>query len=297
MLAPLAGARRKRDVVRPNFVEPTLDRAIAALAARQHGVVALRQLQALGLTRRAAVHHAANGQLHRVHHGVYAVGHSALGTPGRRMAAVLACGEGAAIGYATAGALWEIRRHDVATIDVVVPTAGGRNRAGLRIHRHPGLRSDEVTTRHAIPVTTPARTLLDLAAILDRRRLHRALDQTEILELTDYPALDAIARRHASHKGASKLRRALTEHTAGTTLTRSDLEERFLSLCRGHGLPTPQVNTTVAGHEVDFLFADARLVVETDGWRYHRTRQAFERDRRRDAVPDRARLPHAPPYA
>jgi very-short-patch-repair endonuclease len=142
-----------------------------------------------------------------------------------------------------------------------------------------------VTRRSGRPgVTTPARTLLDLAAILDRRRLHRALDQTEILELTDYPALDAIARSHASHKGASKLRRALTEHTAGTALTRSDLEERFLALCRGHGLPTPQVNTTVAGHEVDFLIADARLVVETDGWRYHRTQQAFERDRRRDAV-------------
>jgi very-short-patch-repair endonuclease len=282
MLEPMAGVRREWDVTRPNFVATTPDQAIAALAARQHGVVALPQLEALGLARRAVAHRAANGRLHRVHHGVYAIGHPVLGTPGRRMAAVLACGDGAAIGHATAGALWEIRRNDVATIDVVVPTAGGRRRPGLRVHRHPGLRADEVTTRHGIPVTTPARTLLDLAAALPPRKLRRALDQVEILELTDYPALRGIARAHPNHRGAARLRQALADHTAGTTLTRSDLEEVFLGICRTHGLPTPLVNQHVGEDTVDFLFAAERLIVEADSWRYHRTRQAFDRDRRRD---------------
>jgi very-short-patch-repair endonuclease len=141
-----------------------------------------------------------------------------------------------------------------------------------------------VTTRDGIPVTTPARTILDLAAKLGERELHRALDRTEILELTDYPALDALARARAGHHGAGRLRRALREHTAGTTLTRSELEERFLALCHEHALPVPRVNARIAGLEVDFLFPHERLVVETDGWQYHRTRQAFERDRRRDAA-------------
>jgi very-short-patch-repair endonuclease len=137
-------------------------------------------------------------------------------------------------------------------------------------------------------VTTPARTLLDLAATLRERELHRALDQAEVRELTDYRALAATAGAHAGHRGAAKLERALAEHYAGTTLTRSELEERFLALCRAHGLPRPAVNAHVGTLEVDFLFPRARVVVETDGWRFHGHRAAFERDRRRDAELTRA---------
>jgi very-short-patch-repair endonuclease len=199
------------------------------------------------------------------------------------MAAVLACGPGAALSHTSAGALWDIRRSDAVRIDVTVPTDAGRKpRAGLTVHRARRLRPDEVTTHHGIPVTTAARTLLDLAGKLSERRLHRALDQAEIERLTDYPSLDALARAHPGHKGAGKLRRAVRVHTAGTTLTRSELEELFLKLCRRHGLPQPQVNEYVGEFLVDFVFAPDRLVIETDSWRYHRTRQAFERDRRRD---------------
>jgi very-short-patch-repair endonuclease len=102
-------------------------------------------------------------------------------------------------------------------------------------------------------------------------------------ELTDYPALDAVAAAHSGHRGARKLHEALRSHHAGTDVTKSDFEALFLGLCKDNGLPTPRVNPTVAGKEVDFLFLDDRLVVETDSWRYHKTRQAFENDRARDA--------------
>jgi hypothetical protein len=271
------------DVRRPKFVDGPLDREIARLARRQHGVVAAGQLTALGLSPRAVSHRAAAGRLHRVHRGVYAVGHTVLGPRGHWMAAVLACGTGAALSHRAAAALWDIRRSDPVRIDVIVPTAGGRARPRLRIHRHPTLRRDETTTLDGIRVTTPARTLLDLAATLNTDALHRALDRTEILELTDYPALDAIARAHPNHRGAGPLRQALERYAAGA-LTRSELEDLFLALCRRHCLPAPTANAHVEGFEVDFLFAAGRLVVETDGWRYHRTRRAFERDRERDAA-------------
>ena len=270
------------------FDPPLLDRAVGALATQQHGVIATRQLLALGITPQAVSLRARAGRLHRVHSGVYAVGHGVLGPRGRWMAAVLACGPGAVLSHASAAALWELRPSAARLVDVTVPSRGGRKRPGLRIHRSRALQPDEIATHHGIPTTTPSRTLLELAAILPRRPLERALDQAEIRQLTDYPALDALARAHRGHHGATKLIQALQEHHAGTTLTKSELEERFLSLCRRHGLPKPRVNTWIANKEVDFLFAEARLIVETDSWRHHRSREAFESDRARDAITARA---------
>ncbi|MEA2289197.1 MAG: hypothetical protein QOD55_1194 [Solirubrobacteraceae bacterium] len=261
---------------------------MAALAARQHGVVARGQLRALGLKGTAIAHRVRAGRLHRVHRGVYAVGHPVLGAHGRWMAAVLACGPTAALSHASAAALWEIRASAGSKIDVTVRTAGGRDRAGLRIHRTPSLSPDETTVLHGIPVTTPARTLLDLAATLPRRRLERALDQADVLRLLDGQSLDAVVRAHAGRAGTARLTTTLDRHHPGTTLTRSELEERMLALCRAGALPRPAVNAHVDGLEVDFLFPGHRLAVETDGWRYHRTRTAFERDRHRDATLARA---------
>jgi very-short-patch-repair endonuclease len=265
-----------------------VDAQVAALATRQHGVVASAQLVALGLTQRSISHRAASGRLHRVHRGVYAVGHRVLGVRGRYMAAVLAGGPGAALSHASAAALWELRRSDATRIDVSVRRSGRRSPPGLRLHRPRTLRADEVTMRYGIPVTTPARTLLDVAATLSSRQLERALDQAEIQQLTDYPSLAAMARAHPGHRGARILTEALQRHTAGTTLTKSDLEELFLKLCRDHGLPRPRVNEYAADLEGDFLFEAHGLVVETDSWTYHRTRAAFERDRERDATRTRA---------
>ena len=145
-----------------------------------------------------------------------------------------------------------------------------------------------MTTHEGIPVTTPARTILDLAAMLGRRPLERVLDRTELLELTDYPALRAIAHAHPGHRGARKLQSTLDTHHAGTTLTRSHLEERFLTLCREHGLPAPLVNSWPSGKEVDFRFPGHALIVEADSWTHHRSREAFENDRARDALRTRA---------
>jgi hypothetical protein len=267
-------------------VAPAFDAALAALAARQHGVVATRQLVALGITQQAVSLRARAGRLHRLHRGVYAVGHTVLTVRGHWMAAVLACGDGAALSFATAAAHWDLRTGVPAVIDVSVPSAGGRRgRPGLRIHRAATLRDEEVTTaKHGIPATTPARTILDMAAVLSPTRLAVLLDRAERQELTDYAALDAIASGHPGHRGSAKLAGALATHYAGDDMTRSELEIAFLELCRSHGLPRPGVNGTVEGLEVDFLFPAARLTVETDSWRFHKTRRDFENDRARDAL-------------
>jgi hypothetical protein len=139
--------------------------------------------------------------------------------------------------------------------------------------------------RRAIPVTTPARTILDLATTVPDRQLKHALDQAEIQELTDYPALDALARAHARHRGATRLRKLLDKHEAGTARTRSGLEIAFLELCERHGLPRPLVNGELAtGLTVDFVFAAHHVAVEADSWQWHRGRAAFERDRERDTI-------------
>jgi very-short-patch-repair endonuclease/predicted transcriptional regulator of viral defense system len=261
---------------------------VAHLAERQHGVVARRQLEALKISASAVGRWSAEGRLHRIHRGVYAVGHPILTANGRRMAAVLAAGPGAVLSHASAAALWEIRPSAAARIDVSVRTSGGRaKRPGLRIHRAPKLRTEEITEHQGIRVTTPARTLLDLAATLSRRALERALDEAAIKELYDLTSLDAIARAHTGERGAKALAATLT-HEAGTTLTKSELEELMLAICREYDLPRPRVNGDVAGLEVDFVFAAERIAVEADSWSYHRTRRAFERDRERDAILARA---------
>jgi very-short-patch-repair endonuclease/predicted transcriptional regulator of viral defense system len=274
---------------RAKVVVRRVDEEIAALAARQHGMVTRRQLEAFGLSRSAVGRRARDGRLHRVHRGVYAVGHPVLTANGHRMAAVLACGPGAALSHASAAALWGIRPTNATRIDVSVRESGGRaKRQRIRVHRATGLRADEVTTDQAIRVTTPARTLLDLASSLPRRALERALDQAEVLELFDLHELRAAVDRHRGERGAGRLAGALDEHTAGTTLTKSKLEERMLAICDRHGLPRPKVNAWVEGLEVDFLFAAQRLVVEADSYQFHRSRAAFERDRERDAILARA---------
>jgi very-short-patch-repair endonuclease len=272
------------DVNRKESASGPPDRAVAALARSQYGVIARRQLRTLGMSDRGLAHAAAAGRLHRIHHGVYAVGHTVLVPRGRWMAAVLACGPHAVLSHAAAGALWELRPSEATIIDVTLPGTGGRQRRkGIRVHRARNL-DGQTTTNDGIPVTTPARTILDLATRLDRRGIERLLDQAENARLTDGPSLDALARAHAGHKGAAKLLRTMDDHAPGTTLTRSELEEAFLGLCRESNLPRPKVNHHIEGLEVDFVFLDHGLLVEADSWRWHRSRESFEKDRRRDAI-------------
>ncbi len=261
---------------------PSLDHAVAALSGAQHGVVARGQLRDLGLSGAAIDRRVATGRLHVVHRGVHAVGHDVLGPRGRWMAARpglrTGCRAQPRLGGRALRAARQRGDEDRRHRPPHRPLASGPAPAPPA-HAAPG-RGDH----DGIPVTTPARTILDLAAVLQRRPLKRLLDQAENTRLTDVPSLAALARAHPSHRGASKLLATLDTHAPGSTLTRSTLEELFLQLCRDHGLPRPEVNSDMTGVEVDFLFPEQRLIVETDSWRFHRGRHAFENDRHRDQV-------------
>jgi Protein of unknown function (DUF559)/Transcriptional regulator, AbiEi antitoxin len=270
---------------RTEAIVAALDRAIARLAADQHGVVALRQLRALGLSGSGVRTRAARGALHRIHRGAYAVGHPTLTAKGRWAAAVLACGPGAALSHRSAAALWGIRATSRAAVEVTVPGQAGRGQAGIQAHRC-SLDDAERTAIDGIPCTTLARTLLDLAEVIDRDSLEQACERAEGLELFDLSEVERVLTRAVGRQGAPLLRAAIPDSVADTAFTRSDLERRFLELSERAGLPRPLVNSWVAlkggGYEVDFLWPEHRLIVELDGWSTHGNRRAFRRDRRRD---------------
>jgi hypothetical protein len=265
------------------LAQRSVDSIVAELAGVQHGVVSRRQLRDLGLTAKAVDSRLQRGRLQTLHRGVYAVGHAAVGVDGKRLAAVLAHGPHAVLSHRSAADLWELRRSDSPRMEVTVGTQGGRaRRPGILVHRS-ALEPFEATTVRRIPVTTPARALLDLAEVVPRRGLERAADQAEALRLFDLDAVQATIAAHPHRHGAARLRRLLAAYDVGEQLTRSELEERFLALCERAGVPRPAVNARVAGLEVDFYWPATSLVAELDRVRHHRTRAAFERDRERDA--------------
>jgi very-short-patch-repair endonuclease len=254
---------------------------IAALAARQHGVVSRSQLLAAGLGRGAVDRRVAVARLHPLHRGVFAVGHRVLTKHGVWMAAVLAAGDGAALSHRSAAELWGIRHTQRSRIDVTVPRHR-RGRPGVEYHQTV-LPLDEVTTERGIAVTNPARTLLDLAAVLTPQQLAHALNEAEIRRLTSPLPLDALVARHPGRRGTTGLRRALRkQREIGEAITRSRFERRFLDFADEHGLPRPRVNERLGPYEPDAFWPEQRLVVELDSYGIHTTRQAFEADRERD---------------
>jgi hypothetical protein len=266
-----------------NYWTESTVRRISELAERQHGVVALWQLRELGLSASAARSQAGVGRLRRIHRAVYAFGHRRLTPRGRWMAAVLACGPDAALSHRAAGAALGIRMSSSAVTEVTTPR---RCRiAGVRVHEGTLLLAD-VTDIEGIPCTTVARTLLDLAAVVDRQALEKAINQAEVLRLFDLNAIGATLERAGRRRGTRALRETLANLDPLGAQTRSDLEQRFLGVCRRAGLPVPDVNVWLTigpeRFQVDFLWRESRLVVEADGWATHSTRRAFERDRRRD---------------
>jgi very-short-patch-repair endonuclease len=259
-----------------------VDRVIADLADRRHGVVTRRDLLEAGVTSRAIRHRVSRQRLHVVHRGVYAYGRKALTTDGRRIAAVLAAGDSAVLSHRSAAALWELRPSG--TLELT--SAGDlRLRPGIRVHHLP-LPADEVTCVRAIPVTTVPRTLFDLAAVLPRAQVERAMNEAEVRRLTDHLCLADLVNRHRGRKGIAMIRAILETLNAGAQVTRSELEMRFLTFLRKTGLPRPEVNASlfVAGRwiECDCVWRDRRVIVELDGRASHDTAAAFERDRARD---------------
>jgi len=242
-------------------------------------VVSVAQLRRMGLSDELIHRRVVAGRLHRVHRGVYAVGYAGLSPGSRWLAAVLAIGRGpheeessilahwgAALSHRSAAVLWELLSVRDGPSHVVVPGAGGRERrVGIRVHRSTSLRASDVTLRHGIPVTTPARTIADLRQAVAARRpgaisdreLRRAVRQANVLGL---PIDD--------------------EDRADRT--RGDLEGAFLTICRRHRLPRPEVNVRIGRYLVDFLWREERLAVETDSYLHHRGRAAFQEDRGRE---------------
>lgn len=250
------------------------ERALAEIAGRQHGVVSRGQLAALGFDRHTIDRMLARGRLHLLHRGVYAVGHRVLSRSAQFMGACLATG--GVLSHRSAGALLAIARYD-GPIEITVPTKG-RRRRGLLLHCAV-LQPDETGIVDGIPITTTPRTLLDLAAVLPRHRLERAVGQAEVLRLTDDRSVADLLARHPGRRGAKALRELTDEPPA---ILASELEHRFLALTEQFGLPRPTTNTTRGGHEVDALYPRERLMVELDGRTTHATRRAFETDRARD---------------
>jgi Protein of unknown function (DUF559) len=261
------------------------EREIYELAARQHGVVARRQLRRLRLGEDAIDHRLASGRLLHLERGVYALGHAELRREGRLLAAVLAAGDDAVLSHRSAAGLWGLRSWSGTFIELTAPGRGGIvRRPGRILHRSLVLPDDERTTERGVPVTTVARTLLDLAAVVPPHHLRRAVERADQAELFDLRAVQRVLDAHPRRAGRQPLTALLAdvaEH--GETVTRSALEARLLHLCLDAGLPRPQVNRYDGVRESDFRWPDRRLIVEVDSWTFHgRTRRAFDGDRVRD---------------
>jgi predicted transcriptional regulator of viral defense system len=268
-----------------------VDLELARLAERQHGVVSLTQFIALGLSASAARKRAAAGRLHRVHRGVYAVGHARLDVRGRRMAAVFAGGPGAVLSHRTAADALGLLPYARAGIDVTIPLRSPRAVRGITIHRSPGLRAEDRAERDGIPCTSPARTLLDLADLVPPRRLVQGIEAAERLGLYDGRAVAEVIDRAAGRPAARRLSSVLAAYEEPAP-TKTELERCALHVFEQAGLARPLVNSLIATAdgplEVDFCWPDRRLVVEADSFEWHRSRARFEDDRRRDQLLGRA---------
>lgn len=259
-----------------------VDAVIVRLADGQYGVVARRQLLGLGVGRRAIASRLSRGLLFPLYRGVYAVGHRQLRIEGKWLAAVLAAGEGAVLSHRDAAALHGMRTAPESQNVSVTTTAASRAIPGLWLYRRRVLAEEERGTVRGIPVTSPARTLVDIAEMLTAGQLASTLGEADRRGLLDVAAVErALARmRGRRGQGHARLRAALDAHRRhGAVLTRSALEERFLDLVIGAGLPRPLLNATANGYEIDALWPDERVVVELDGWAHHAGREAAGRDR------------------
>ncbi len=250
------------------------------LAARQHGVISRKDLLALGFSARAIEHRIAAGRLHRVERGVYAVGWPQLTARRRWMVAVLACGGDAALCHRSAAALWKIGTERRDRIDITVCRRTGLRRGRIRVRSRPSLPQADLTKSEGIPVTTPERTLLDLATELSPQQLERAVNEADKRDLVTPEALRAYLSDRTRQPGVRVLRSLLDRHTF--RLSDSDLETLFRLIAAAAGLPPPLTKAMVNGFEVDFFWPQLGLVVEADGLRYHRTPSAQARDQLRD---------------
>jgi very-short-patch-repair endonuclease len=257
------------------------DHRVARIAALQGGVISIGQLRDAGLSRQAVHERVVVGRLHRVHIGVFAVGHELLGPDGLWWAAVLALGDGSFVSHHSAADAFGMRKSASGLVHVTVRGRNGRDRrAGIRVHRPHALPSDEVTSLRGLPITTPARTLLDLAGA-KVRNLDTVLDRAEQMRLIDFAELHALLERYHRRPGTRSLKAQLARYR-GPVDVRSELERLVHQLCDAHGLPRPHVNCIIEGRVRDFYWPECRLVVEADSYSWHRSPGALNADRERD---------------
>jgi hypothetical protein len=256
--------------------------ALAELANRQHGAIAHRQLRALGYSEPAIQRLARAHLLHRLYRGVYAFGHAQLTRSGHWMAAVLACGDGAVLSHRDAAAAHGLRQNHRRDIDVTA--ARSRHaQAGITLHRVRTLSPGDKTVLDRVPVTTVERSLLDYAEVVSERQFNYAFDEADRRLLIDMHAMNALLARSNGRRGVKPLRARLGGVYAPIPFTRSDFERDFLELLRELGIPAPAMNVWVAGHEVDLVWWDRKLVIELDSRAYHEARAAREHDLVRNA--------------
>jgi predicted transcriptional regulator of viral defense system len=268
---------------------PRLEQAIVLLGTAQHAVLGLEQLTDVGLSASGLRSRVARHRLHRIHHRVYALVPSGLlSREGHWMAAVLACGQGAVLSHRTAAALHQLRPTYRVKIDVTVPRRSSRAHPKIELHRTTTLTDADVTLVNGIPCTTIARTLFDITEAVSRRALERAFDQWEMMDRFDLRAIQAQLARNPTRPAARRVRQLLNEYYIGCAPTQSELEEAFFAVCRSVSAPLPKVNEWVDLGDgepmiwADFVWRQKRVIVETDGDKFHGTHQARQRDPRRD---------------
>ena len=289
----MAPRERAQPAARPGR-EPSLhdlrEREIAALAARQHGVVATRQLLSLGLSKGSIAHRHRQRRLHLVHRGVYAVGQRRLEPAGRQLAALLACGDGATLSHVDAAVAHGLLDGHHGPVHVTAPPGNGSaSRAGIRVHRGRSLDDRDVAFVDVRRVTSIARTLVDLGDVVSPARVRRAFIRAEQARVIDMVRIDDALARAGRRRGPAVLRSLLSAYDPRWHRTRSVLELAMLDLLQRHGLPSPEVNAWLLGrYLVDFLWRDAALIVETDGRAVHDTATARRDDARRDHALRRA---------
>ncbi len=260
----------------------SIEHAIAAIAATQRGLITRPQLYGLGLNLDQIQYRVRRGRLHRLYRHVFAVGHRGLEADALRLAAVMACGDGAALSHCSAAADLGVLPRRGGLIDVTVATRNGRDApAHVRLHRVAKLPADELITRGPLRLTSPARTFVDCAATLHDREVARMLDAAWARRLIDWAAIERAME--APRAGVARLRRVINTHTPGKDTTRTRPEERLRLLVLGSSLPRPEFNVQAGPWELDLLWREHRLVVEIDSSGYHGSPWARARDARKDA--------------
>jgi very-short-patch-repair endonuclease len=251
-----------------------------ALAGRQHGIVKRKQVRDAGLSREGVRRRVKAGWLVPLQDGVYAVGHMALTDKSHLVAAVYACGEDALASHRAAGKLWGILRGSQP-----IEVTGPRSREvakGFTLHRSRCIHDEDRALIDNIPVTSLARTLVDLADVLPEKQLANAVHEAELQGLFDLTQVQRVLERLPGRRGRHKLRRVLSAYKDVQPFTRSRAERLVLQMCEEYGLQAPRTNTWVGSHEVDFYWPEAKLALEFDGRAVHRTTKAFYEDRKRD---------------